>query len=171
MAETHQKKDGKRLETDAARLGRACTHVGVLADLVNDGLVKMTRVTHERSCDVVGVLHAVEDRVKNRKLRALAQLHLGVLSVLVNVLDPVVVSGGQRLVDVVLEDDQVGVRDLLGINRRDEGSSISVDALVTQAVALESDRVDDGLCGCQQRQKTESSETLHDEVLGLCGCG
>lgn len=46
------------------------------------------------------------------------------------VLDPVVVSRGQSVIDVVLEDDNVGVWNFLCVYRRDKGGGVAVDSLV-----------------------------------------
>jgi hypothetical protein len=53
------------------------------------------------------VLETVKDSVDKGSLRSLAELELGVKGRLVDVLHPVVVSGGVTVVDVVLESNQV----------------------------------------------------------------
>ena len=86
---------------------RRSTYVRVLADLLDDILVEVARVALETSSDVVCVLETVEHSVKDRSLRALTQLELGVLGLLVDVLHPVVVSRSSVMVDVILEGDQI----------------------------------------------------------------
>jgi hypothetical protein len=92
-----------------------CTYVGVLADGVNDRLVKVTRVALE-ALHVVCVLETVKDSLEERSLRSLAELELGVQGLLVDVLHPVLVSGGITGVDVILEGNEVRVGDGLGVN-------------------------------------------------------
>lgn len=111
------------------------------------------------------MLETVKDSLEERLLRSLAKLELGARGLLVDVLNPVVVSGGIVVVDVILEGDQVGVGDGVSINRGDERSGIVVDALVAQGVCL-----DDRLCSCQQRQEGETSDALHNGGAGyVCG--
>ena len=83
-----------------------CTYIGVLADGINDRLVKVTRVALEAR-HVVCVLETVKDSLEEGSLRSLAELELGVQGLLVDVLDPVVVSGGITVVDVILESNEV----------------------------------------------------------------
>ena len=99
------------------------------ANLLDDILIEVTGVAHEAAGDVVGVLEAVEDVIDHRRLRALAELGLSDLGLLVKVLHPAVVLSSQVLGDVVLELDHVVVRDLLCVGGRDDGSSIVVDAV------------------------------------------
>lgn len=95
----------------------SCTYIRVLADLLDDILVEVTGVSHQRSTNVVCVLHTLEESVDDRQLRALTQLNLGGLDAGVKILDPIMVSSSQILVDVVLEDDNVGVWDFLCVDR------------------------------------------------------
>ena len=99
------------------------------ANLLDDILIEVTSVAHEATGDVVGVLEAVEDVIDHRGLRALAELGLCDLSLLVQALYPAVVLSGQVLGDVGLELDHVVVRDLLCVRRRENGSSFIVDAV------------------------------------------
>lgn len=104
-------------------------YIRVSANLLDDILIEVTSVAHEAAGDVVGVLEAVEDVIDHRRLRALAELGLSDLGLLVEVLHPAVVLSSQVLGDVVLELDHVVVCDLLCVGGRDDGSSIVVDAV------------------------------------------
>lgn len=104
-------------------------YIGVPADLLDDIFIEVTCVAHEGTGDVVCVLEPGEDIIGHRGLRALAKLGLSDLSLLVEVLHPAVVLGSQVLGDMVLELDHVVVRNLLCVRRREDGSSIVVDAV------------------------------------------
>lgn len=99
------------------------------ANLLNDVLVEVARVAHQATANVVGVLEPAEDVIDHRGLRALAELGLCNLSLLVEALYPAVVLGSQVLGDVGLELDHVVIRNLLCVRRRDDGSSLIVDAV------------------------------------------
>lgn len=104
-------------------------YIRVSANLLDDILIEVTGVAHEAAGDVVGVLEAVEDVIDHRRLRALAELGLSDLGLLVEILHPAVVLSSQVLGNVVLELDHVVVRNLLCVGGRDDGSSIVVDAV------------------------------------------
>jgi predicted transcriptional regulator len=89
----------------------------VLANLVNNGLVKVTRVALESSGNVECVLQTIVDSLDQGLLRTLAELELGAERLLVNILHPVVVGSSITVVDMVLEGNQVRVGDGLGVNR------------------------------------------------------
>lgn len=108
------------------------THVWMSTDLLNDIFVKVARVSHKATSEVVCVLETVEDVVKHWGLRPLLQLSLDLLGVEVEVLDPVVVLGGQVCGDVLLELDHVAVRDLPCVGRGHDGSCIAVDGRLVQ---------------------------------------
>ena len=137
---------------------RLATYIRVLPDRLDDVLVKVARVTHEGSSNVVCVLHALKDGVDDGHLGALSQLHLAGLHRRVQILDPAMVFGSERLVDVILEDDNVRVGDLLRVDRREERRVLAVDALVAKA------RLDvaDGLGYRKQREQRKGCDALHD---------
>ena len=88
------------------------TYIGVLSDLLDGLLVKVTRVTLHAG-HLVCVLEALEDLVGDGELSgALSQLHALLRVLGVDALDPVMVLGG--IFDVLLEDDHVAVGNLLG---------------------------------------------------------
>src|SRR5947207_2523475 len=98
------------------------TYIGMSSDLLNDGVIEMARVAQETPSDIVCVLDALEDVGGKWELRSLSKLCSDVLALEVDVLHPAVVVGSGRLGDVLLEDDDVGVRDLYGIGRGEDGS-------------------------------------------------
>lgn len=126
-------------------------------DLLDDSFVKVTRVSHKATSEVVCVLETVEDIIKHWRLRPLLQLRLGLLSVEVEVLDPVVMLGGQVCGDVLLELDHVAVGDLLCVGGGHDGSCIAVDGGLVQH----------GRGRGQQRQR-QADEVLHDCGGGEC---
>jgi hypothetical protein len=91
--------------------------IGMVSDLLNDGLMEVAGVTLEVA-NLEGVLHAREG-IKG--LTALAELKATLLTTLVNVLNPGVMVGGSVLIHMVLELDNVGVGDLLGLDRAEDG--------------------------------------------------
>lgn len=103
------------------------TYIGVLSDLLDGLVVKLTRVALHAG-HVVCVLEALEDVVGDGELRgALSQLHALLRVLRVDALDPVMVLGG--ILDVLLEDDHVAVGDLLCGSRRQHRRGILVDGL------------------------------------------
>lgn len=78
--------------------------------------------------DIVCVFHAGKHGVPERKA-PLPQLCSGVLADQVLVLDPAMMGSGRRAGDVLLEDDHVGVGDLLSITRGENRGSIVVDGV------------------------------------------
>jgi hypothetical protein len=111
------------------RLSGGLAYIGVSADLLDDILIEVAGVAHQAAADVVCVLEAAEDVVDHRGLRALAELGLCDLSLLVEALYPAVVLSSQVLGNVGLELDHVVVRNLLCVRRREDGSSFIVDAV------------------------------------------
>ena len=97
------------------------------ADGLQDILVKVTRVSHKRATNVVGVLQALEDGVGDWSLRALTKLGLSDLNVGVEVLDPRVVLLGQSVCDMLLENDNVRVWDVLGVIVGDQRSDLVIE--------------------------------------------
>ena len=111
------------------RLSGELAYIRVSADLLDDILIEVAGVAHQAAADVVCVLEAAEDVIDHRGLRALAELGLCDLSLLVQALYPAVVLSGQVLGDVGLELDHVVVRNFLCVRRRENGSSFIVDAV------------------------------------------
>jgi hypothetical protein len=110
------------------RLSDELAYIRVSADLLDDILIEVAGVAHQASADVVCVLEAAEDVIDHGSLRALAELGLCDLSLLVKALYPAVVLSSQVLGDVVLELDHVVVGNLLCVRRRENGSSFIVNA-------------------------------------------
>lgn len=106
------------------------THVWVSADLLDDVFIKVTRVSKQAAGDVVCVLQAQEDIVNHGSLTPLLELGLAALGVQVEVLDPIVVLGGKVGGDMLLELDNIAVRDLFGVDGGDNWSSVAVDRLL-----------------------------------------
>lgn len=133
-------------------LGGYDTYIGMSPDLLNDLVVKVTGVTQQATGDVVGVLETLKEIVCNGELRTLAELGPLVLAGSVDVLDPGVVGGRVGVLDVLLEDDNVRVWNLLGVDRGDDGSCVIVDGAGVE---------DRGSCR-EQRQHREDGGGLHD---------
>ena len=99
-------------------------------DLLNDVLVEVTRVPKQAAGDVVGVLQTAEDIIHYWGLRSLPEIHLAGLDIEVDVLDPAVMAGRMLLCDMLLEQDDVVVRDLLGVRGGEDWGGVAVDAAV-----------------------------------------
>jgi hypothetical protein len=91
--------------------------IRMVSDLLNDGLVEVASVALEVA-DLEGVLHTREGI---KRLTALAELKATLLATLMDVLNPGVVVRGSVLIDMVLELDDVGVGDLLGLDGAEDG--------------------------------------------------
>lgn len=102
-------------------------HIRVPPDLLNGGLVEMTRVADEASANGVGVLETVVDLGHEREFVALAQLVPRSLVSGVQVLDPRVMVGSRVLGDVWLEGDHVRVGNDLRLDGGEDGSSLAMD--------------------------------------------
>lgn len=98
-----------------------------------------------------GVLDAEEGISVEAKETALLKFHTPVGGG-VDVLHPAVVGGSSGSIDMLLKHNDVGVWDLLGVHRRDDGSSSIVDRLHTH-----------GGGGCEEWQQCQTEETLHDD--------
>ena len=85
------------------------------ADLLDDGVIEVARVTQEITGNIVCMLKTFKDIGRKRELRSLSKLGSLVLVVEVDVLHPAVVIRGSSLGDVLLEDDDVGTRNFDGI--------------------------------------------------------
>lgn len=123
------------------------------ADLLNGLLVKVTRVSHNATGNVVCVLQAVEDVIDHGSLRSLLQVRLRLLLGGVEVGNPVVVLSSRVGGDVVLELDHIAVWNLLCVDGGDHWSSFIVD------------RLDHDRRGRRQQRQRQAEERLHD-----CGC-
>lgn len=97
------------------------------ANLLDDTLIEVSRVTQQRASDVVGVLQALEGIIREGELGALPELHPLVLVVEVDVLHPAVVSSGGLGRDMLLEHDNVGVWDLFRVRGREDWSCAVVN--------------------------------------------
>lgn len=102
------------------------TYVGVIPDLLNDGLVKVAGVALEALADVEGVLQTSKGLVCEGS-GALSQLKALLLAMAVDVLDPGVMIRRSCLINVVLELDDVRVRNGLGLDGAEDGSGPVMD--------------------------------------------
>lgn len=73
------------------------------ADLLDDWLIKVTRVTQEVLGDIVCVLQSIKDRLSERELRSFPEFGSLILAVEMDVLDPTVVVKCGGWGDVLLE--------------------------------------------------------------------
>ena len=108
------------------------THIRMSADLLDDRVIEMARVTQEVSGDVICVFETLEDIGGDRELRAFAELSSLAFACCVDVLHPAVMVGSLGLGDVLLEDDNVGIRDFLRVQGGDDGSYSIVDGLCVE---------------------------------------
>ena len=99
------------------------------ADLLDDVFVEVTGVAQEATGDVVCVLDTLKDVLSDWVLGALAKLSSCRLGGNVCVLHPELVCRCSVLINVLLEDDNVGIWDGLRVRRGDDWSSILVDGL------------------------------------------
>lgn len=118
------------------------TYIGVVADLLNSLVVKVTSVAAEAVAEIKGVLHAGEDIVDGVKETTLAELEALLLAIVVNITDPGVVSLGLGLVNVLLELDDVGAGDGVDVGGIEDRGSFVVDG-----ADLEGARLGDGSHG------------------------
>lgn len=95
--------------------------VRVVSDLLDDGLIEMSRITLEAITNLEGVLQALEDIIGRGNSASLAELESELLGLAVDLLDPGVMLGRSRIIDVVLELDDVRVGNGLGVNRAEDG--------------------------------------------------
>jgi hypothetical protein len=98
----------------------------------SDGLdrlvIEMARVSDQSTDDVVCVLEAIENLLCEGELRSLPQLGAFALALCVDVLHPAVVLLGVAVLDVLLENNHVRVRQWLSMCRRQDGGSVVVDS-------------------------------------------
>lgn len=102
------------------------------SDLLDDGVIEMARVAQETTSDIVGMLEALEDIGRDRELRPLSKLGSLVLAVEVDVLHPAVVVRGRSLGNVLLEDDDVRIRDLNRVCGGEQRGHSLVDCLCAE---------------------------------------
>lgn len=108
------------------------TYIGVVAELLNHIWVEVTSVALEGIADGEGVLEATKDLANERVIAAtLSQLEVLRVAVatLVDLLDPRVVVDGARVIDVILELDDVRVWDVVGVDAAEDRSRVTVDGL------------------------------------------
>lgn len=111
----------------------------------------MTSITLESITNGKGVLHASKDLSK--AVRAtLAQLKV-LLVTIMNLLNPLVMVRGSRVVDVVLELDDVCIGDMVGIDGAQNRSRIAMDCFCAEG-------------GSGETGQGESCDTAHDD--GCC---
>lgn len=120
------------------------------ADLLDDIFVEVTRVTDQRTSNVKGVLETQVGFVTEAEERPLLQLSPLALRVM-DVLHPAVVSRSELGSDVLLENDDVGVGNLLRVGGRQDGGSFIMDGVN-----------EDGRRSRQQREEGKAEDALHD---------
>ncbi len=101
-----------------------CTYVWVVADLLNDIVVEMTSITLELVAEIESVLHASKNIIEAGDGAALAEFKALLLATAVNILNPGVVGLGLVAVDMVLELDDVGTGDGVGVGGIQNGSRV-----------------------------------------------
>lgn len=111
------------------------TYIWVVPDLLDHGLVEVTGIPLERLANLEAVLHARED-VGIGLAATLAELEAHILISLVKFLDPCVVIRGRRVVDVVLELDDVGVGDNVCLDGAQNRSRVFVDGANFESAGL-----------------------------------
>ena len=116
----------------------------MVSDLLNDRLVEVTCVALEAIANLEGVLQTVKDVVGAEDVASLAELKALLLDVGVDALDPVVVLGGIRLIDVVLELDDVGIGDGVGLDGAQHGGRVLVDGANLECAGLGNGRHGEG---------------------------
>lgn len=102
-------------------------YIRVPPDLLDGLLIEVASITKELGADLVGMLQAVEDIVNQRELTTLLEVYPLVLTSGVELLDPSVVIRHLLLSYVLLELDNVGIWDDLGVGRGKNGRSLAMD--------------------------------------------
>lgn len=115
--------------------GHCRTYIRVIPDLLNGGLVEVTSIALE-AVHLEGVLQAVKDVVRAEDAASLAELKALLLTGAVNILEPVVVLVGLGLTNVVLELDDVGIGDGIGLNGAENGSRALVNGANLESAGL-----------------------------------
>jgi hypothetical protein len=103
------------------------TYIWVSSNLLDDLLVKMSRVAQKASGDVVCVLKSTERCYG--ELRALREIPLGSLDLSMFVLNPLVMCTSCSVCDVFVENNDIRVGDLFGLCRGEEGSCFVVNGV------------------------------------------
>lgn len=104
----------------------AATHIRMLADLLNNILVEVASIPHQRASHVEGMLQASIGIGVKAEQRPLLQLHAAGLGG-VDILHPAVVGGSSRRIDMLLKHDDIRVRDFLGARGGKDGGGTVVD--------------------------------------------
>lgn len=99
----------------------------MISNLLDDGIIKVTRVAQEVRANLVGMFKTLEDTRCNRELRPLSQLGPLGLTFDVDILHPAVVDGCGLLGYMLLENNDVRVGDFDSIGSREYGSRFTVD--------------------------------------------
>jgi len=99
---------GIEMEQWWERAGRSRgTYIRMSSDLLDDGVIKMARVTQEIAGNIVCMLDALKDIGRDRELGSLSKLGPLGLALNVDVLHPAVMIRGGSLGNVLLEDDDI----------------------------------------------------------------
>ena len=117
---------GSSMMMNRMKLARSA-YVRMSSDLLDDRIIKMSRITQEVTSNVICVLDALKYIACNGKLPTFSELSSAILTLEVDVLHPTVVDRSSSLRNVLLEDDDVGVWDLYGVRRGEKRSSTFVD--------------------------------------------
>lgn len=113
----------------------ASTYIRVVPDLLDDVLGKVASVALEVT-NLEGVLQAVKGLVRAEDAASLAELKALLLAFIVDALDPVLVLVDTSLINVVLELDDVIVRNGVGLNIAEDGSRALVDGANLERAGL-----------------------------------
>jgi hypothetical protein len=146
--------------------GEENTYIRMPADLLDDIVIEVSGVSQELLPDVVRVLQPAEHIVQQRDLTTFPQLSHLELPGSVNILHPAVMVLGAVGGNVLLEFDNVRVRNDLGVFGGKERSCITVNALMAEgrrgrsaSCQAECDKPahdDDGVIKCNAREEAES---------------
>jgi len=117
---------------EGTRRGSGATYIGMSSDLLNDSVIKMARITQEIAGNIVCMLDALKYISSDRELGSLSKLSPLGLALGVDVLHPAVVVRGSSLGDVLLEDDNIGIRDFNRVGRGEERSNTLMDGLCAE---------------------------------------
>jgi hypothetical protein len=98
----------------------------VVPDLLNDVLVEVTGIALE-AANLEGVLQTVKDVVTSKNAASLTELKALLFAFSVDALDPALVLVDISLINVVLELDDVGIWNGVGLNIAEHGSRALVD--------------------------------------------
>lgn len=113
------------------------TYIRVVANLLDHIRVEVTGIALEAFANGERVLESTKDLPDDVVDAALAELEiLVVIAALVNGLDPAVVARCSRVIDMVLELNDVGVGNMVGVNSAQDGSRVAVNGLGAQRSGL-----------------------------------